>query len=297
MGGLISLDEASHIMIWPVAPDYYTKHGAIYPKDGWQADQYASLTEPDLFLSFARLGAHGEPSEARVLKWVRKHGLLRRADYEGLHSSFLKRDVQLPVGNELITLKAYELNQAPMSVREFREEAREAHSYLTLLESIRSGDIKSLRSRISIEQIDLLSEQGQQYSMRCMALDGRPIPLVGAPPADATLTDEWVLLDATLCLEHAVESKIKDVRLGFAPNFGHPRPLSTFRPRLVAECPDLYSALYYQFARFIADERSWTNCVVCGLPMSRTRSNRQTCSDACRKEKSRRNKAAREASA
>jgi predicted nucleic acid-binding Zn ribbon protein len=91
-----------------------------------------------------------------------------------------------------------------------------------------------------------------------------------------------------------VESKMKDIRLAFTHDFVHPRPFSTYRPRLVASCPDLYSALYYQLACLIEDKRPWMNCVICGLPVPRTRSNRETCSAACRKAKSRRSKATRE---
>jgi predicted nucleic acid-binding Zn ribbon protein len=63
-----------------------------------------------------------------------------------------------------------------------------------------------------------------------------------------------------------------------------------------ADCPDLYSALYYQLARLIVDERPWTNCANCSYPMILTRPNRKTCSDACRQAKRRRSKATRESS-
>ncbi len=101
MGGLFNEREALHAIGWPVAPDYEIRHGIIYPKDSRQADWYAPLAEPGLFLGFARLGAHGEPSQDRILKWVRKHGLLRRANYED-NPRLLTKSTQIDVGNELV---------------------------------------------------------------------------------------------------------------------------------------------------------------------------------------------------
>lgn len=287
MGGLIDRDEASATIAWPVAPDYEIKHGIIYPK-GWEADRYAPLREPDLFLSFARLYAHGEAAEDRILTWIRNRGLLRRADPTSAHAR-LEEDVSVLVGREHVTVRAYELNQAPTTLKEFKAEVYQAYSCLTLLESIRSRDIIRLRSRITFERI-LIAGPGQ-LTAEVVALDGEPIPYCGGPLPE--LSEESLLLKAVCCLNRIVESKIKDIRLAFTHDFEHPRPFSTYRPRLVASCPDLYSALYYQLACFIEDKRPWMNCVICGLPLPRTRSNRQTCGDACRKEKSRRSKATR----
>jgi hypothetical protein len=289
VGGLISFREASDILLWPVAPDYEIKHGVIYPKGGWRAERYAPLREPDLFLSFARLGAHDNPSEGQILKWARKHGLLKRADPERALRA-LEEDVPVLAGREQVTVKAGESNQAPMSIEEFRAETRKAYSYLTLLESIRSRDANGLRFRIGFRRIPI-SGPGE-LTVETVALDGRPIPYCGGAPPE--LTDEFLLLKAVCCLVHDVEWKLKDIRLAFTHDFEHPRPLSTYRPRLTVVCPDLYSALYYQFARLIADERPWMNCEVCGSPILRTNSRRKTCGAACRKEKSRRGKAARE---
>jgi hypothetical protein len=44
-------------------------------------------------------------------------------------------------------------------------------------------------------------------------------------------------------LNHIVESKMEDIRLAFTHDFKHPRPFSTYRPRLVASCLTLYSGL------------------------------------------------------
>ena len=89
-----------------------------------------------------------------------------------------------------------------------------------------------------------------------------------------------------------MEAQLQDVRLRFAADY----LAASRRTRLAPDCPDLYSALYYQLARLIVDERPWTNCANCGYPMLLTRPNRKTCSDACRQAKRRRSKATRESS-
>lgn len=286
ISGLIGQDEASDIIGWPVAPDYEIKYGIIYPK-GRHRYRQPSLTDLDLFLSFARLAAHGEPSGDRILKWVRKYGLLRKADPRSVFYD-LEEDVKLPVGRELLTVRAHHTNQAPMSLEEFRQEARHAYMCLSLLESIRSGDIDSLRTRISLKRVDPPGKPGQGSSGHVI-LGGHHIPVVFS--MDEKLTDERVLFAAERGLECIVEAQLEDVRLRFARNYQAPS-----RARLAPDCPDLYSALYYQLARLMTDERPWTNCVVCGWLMIHSRPNRKTCGDACRKEKSRRNKATGESS-
>jgi predicted nucleic acid-binding Zn ribbon protein len=119
-------------------------------------------------------------------------------------------------------------------------------------------------------------------------LGGHPIPFTFS----TELTDERVLDAAKHGLECIVEAQLQDVRLRFAADY----QAASRRTRLAPDCPDLYSALYYQLARLIVDERPWTNCANCGYPMLLTRPNRKTCSDACRQAKRRRSKATRESS-
>src|SRR3712207_4737460 len=131
-----------------------------------------------------------------------------------------------------------------------------SHSCLTLRESIRSRDTGRLRTRITFERIPIASPG--QLTVEVVALDGEPIPYCGGPPPE--LTDAFLLLKAVCCLNRIVESTLKDTRLAFTHDFEHPRPFSTYRPRLVASYPDLYSALYYQLACSMADRRPWTHC-------------------------------------
>lgn len=261
------------IIGWPIAPDYVLKHGVIYPKDGWRfSHRIPSLTDPALFLSFARLGAHGDPSEAQILKWVRKNGLLRKAAGPPHHFT-LHEDVRLPVGNELLTREKYDINQAPMTLKEFREHVRHAYMCLRLLEDVRSRDVGGLRSRISLKRNDPGDSSGDAI------IGSHHLPL----PMDEDPTDERVLLVAELGLELIVETQLQDIRLRFTADY----QAASRRKRLGIDCPDLYSALYYQLARFMADERPWGTCAACGRSMILSRPDRKTCGDACRKEKSR----------
>jgi hypothetical protein len=291
MGGLIGQEEALDIIGWPVASDYEIKHGIIYPK-GRHRYRYPSLTDPDLFLSFARLAAHGDPSGDRILKWVRKYGLLKKANPESILLELevdVVRKVKGSGERQALIPKAYIINQAPMSIEEFRDEAHHAYMCLKVLESMRSGDTDGLRSHISLNRIDPPGRPGQGSGGHVI-IGRHDIPIIFS--MDEGLTDERVLFAAEFGLECIVEAQLKDVRLRFARDY----QATSRRPRLAADCPDLYSALYYQLARLIADERPWTNCVVCGRPMIRRRRDHKTCGKACRKEKSRRSKARRESS-
>ena len=46
--------------------------------DSWSPNR--PLADPNLFVSFAKLGASERPSESKCLRWVQKYGLLQRKD-------------------------------------------------------------------------------------------------------------------------------------------------------------------------------------------------------------------------
>ena len=95
MAGLLSSETAKEVCLWYRARDYRIFGETILPYDpGERGPRWVyPLTNPDLFLSFARLGGGGKPSRGQVLSWVRENGLLRREDYtEGHHSDGTKDD-------------------------------------------------------------------------------------------------------------------------------------------------------------------------------------------------------------
>jgi hypothetical protein len=265
---LIGLDEALDVGRWPVAERYDVWKGHLYPQ-GYLFTWSVPLVEPDLFLSFARLAARGEPSKAGIRAWVHRHGLLSRADED-------REDVFLDDGT---------LNQA-MTLEDFRAEARAAYKALTLLEAIRGKNYEALRARLSYSKDGVrpaIVNRGSYLADVC--LDGEPIPR--AVSADHVLSDDDVLSASQVGLEFMVERKLTGVRLSFGRDYKHPRPLSSYRSRLVPKCPDLRSALWLQLGFLIEDKRLLRNCEVCGMPFPLTRPDRWVCNPTCRKAKSR----------
>jgi hypothetical protein len=291
MTRLLSLEESVDISLWFVASDYRIYKGQIHPyHSGEKAPKWSlPLSHPELFLNFARLGAGGDLWEDRIplsddqiLHWVREYGLLRRKNPE--------YDRRAEDG---------EPNQAPMSLDNFRLEVRQAYRALRLLEQIRSGDFEGLRERIDCERIyrrnssGYYGGKGTATNRALITVDGLQTPLhvfADEEPSDVTVT-EW----ATQALEYFVEQKLSRVRAAFVHNTSHERPISTilgdvpYRPRLTLRCPDLESALWFQLAAFIEDKRRLQYCEECGRLFTYRSSKKKTCSDRCRKAKSRRN--------
>lgn len=266
--GLIGFDGAVFSCTWQVAEDYFVYGNEIRPDD--QADlfkqtMYSPLADPNLFLSFSRLGARGDHlPQALALRWVRKHGLLRLKD---------------PRVDRL-----YLNNQASITVADFREEARRAHEALTIFEAIRTKNWDELRPRLSRKP----SDPSRESSSDQVYLDGQPIPVLFE--ADRELSDEAVYVAAVNGLEAFVQARLENVHLVFDHYSGHPNPVEVYRPRIVVSVPDLHAAIWCQLASLMADARPAKFCQVCKGPIIRPRSNQKTCSAACRKEKSRRSR-------
>jgi hypothetical protein len=275
---LFNFDEAVDVCIWFVAKRYRLIQGLIYP-DGLSVRVTQPLSHRNLFLSFARLAAHGQPSERRILAWVHQHGLLRRKDYERF------RHVRDRNGER-------QANQKAMTVEEFRQETRRAYKALTLFQDIRSKDYQALRSRLRSEELSYRDRHGIDRLIYRAYLDNEPLPNEEGWPLTGEYPDSLALVVATSGLEYIVEQQLSDARLHFVKDVRHPRPLSnlidlTYRPRLSPRCPDLHSALWYQFAALISDKHPWENCIICGMPFPQTRKDRKVCGGACQKQKER----------
>jgi hypothetical protein len=233
--GLIGPVEAVQAGLWFRAERYRTYRGEIHP-DGWRVGTTMPLADSDLFLSFARLGAHGAPTEVSVMSWIGKHGLLKLRDPE--------RWKRLEDGTP---------NQAPMKIEDFRAEVRKAYVALTLFEQIRSRDIDALRGRVGRERVYLTNPPANwpsrdgSTSLAMVTIDS--VPTTVETSADEELSDEYVLSLAVHVLEDIVEQKIRHygVTLVFSENDDHPRPLSpsggwgwtSYRPELTLNCLNL----------------------------------------------------------
>jgi predicted nucleic acid-binding Zn ribbon protein len=274
MRGLIGSWEAMMAFSWPVARRYVLRDGKIRPD--FEAGELkpslnSPLTDSDLFPSFSRLGALGDGlSEDAILRWVHKYGLLQVKD---------------PNAN----LLAAE-NQAPVTPSEFREEASHAYKASTLLNAIHSEDYGALRSRISCEPIDPPRGSGESRPAYASGpayvyVDGLPILMMRARGGEPT--DKMVRTEAKFGLESFVSLRLKRLDLVFDAESGHPRPHEVYRPKLVVHIPDLWRAIWYQFALLMSDTRPVKYCEVCEGPIFRPRSDQTTCSARCRKRKSR----------
>jgi hypothetical protein len=93
------------------------------------------LDHGDLFTSFAKLAAHGEPREAKIRKWVERFGL-------PVQGSRPEPEEILPEG----TLSKFK--PMSMEVHQFREEAKHAHELLDLYLVIRRREPMAIRTRV-----------------------------------------------------------------------------------------------------------------------------------------------------
>jgi hypothetical protein len=283
--GLIGPVESVEISQWFVAEQgYEIREGSIHPR-GSGRKRTQPLADPDLFLSFARLGARGAPSDESIRSWVDKYGLLKRKDPDCLYSRF---------GDGT-------LNQARITLREFKAEVRRAHDALTLLQQVRNQEYDKLRERIGRQPIYYLNSpagyprKDGRSRFATVILDGQEVPVVRVL-ADGELSDEDTLAAAVRSLEYLVELRMfgAGVMLAFTADFDHPRPLApssrgfpAYRPRLTPRCPDLDGALWFQFAALMEDRRPWRNCEGCGHLFIATRPDKRVCKPTCRSKKKR----------
>ena len=124
--------------VWLVADEYgYDESNNIVVKKVGAPAATRPLEDPELFLSFARLWARGEPSRKRVLSWVNKYGLLTLE-----HSDRPLLDPDRRV------------NQAPIALKKFRAEALRARSALDLYTNLYEGGVGALKERIGVLRED-----------------------------------------------------------------------------------------------------------------------------------------------
>jgi hypothetical protein len=276
--------ESVEISLWFVAKrGYDIREGKIYPQ-GAGCKPTQPLEDPDLFLSFAMLGARRGLSDESILSWVDEYGLFQRKEADHPYPR----------------LQDGKINQAPITVRQFKSEVRKAHEALTLLRQIRDKECDKLRKRLGYRRIyyadppDGYPRKDGSSRFAKVVLDGKELPVQVL--ANGELSNEDTLAAAVRSLEYLVEQRMygSGVMLAFGTNFDHPRPLSpstpgfpAYRPRLTPRCPDLEGALWFQFAALMEDRRPWRNCEGCGQLFIATRPDKWVCKPACRSKKKR----------
>jgi hypothetical protein len=303
--------------------------------DSWMPTR--PLADPNLFVSFAKLGASERPSERKCLRWVQKYGLLRRqhvsqgwaivgredtgrdisdpdrrkAEARRLAYAKARRSLLVKLdefGASLDELSSEErevfdervrkrasngawfeemklrpaverrtLNQAPISLDDFRTEVSNAHSALGLYKVLRERDVGELRARVEAAR-----EKKKEAHVVFSEVDKG---LVGI--GDAVLTTQWtdtLVFRAAMILEMFVKQKVASVRLGFFDPVDRPVKASVYTPVQSWNCPDLLSAVYLQFYLWMIKAWPIHICAYedCSKPFPATRKDKIYCSDNCR---------------
>ncbi len=308
---------------WPRAEQYVVAAGWIRPEGQrreedkkntatfFNAVRRSPLSDPELLPSFAKLGFHGLLSgrhERRIRDWVSKYGLLARekTDHDG--------DTDLDGG---------QVNQKPMPIEEFVQEARFARDLQRLYFDIRMGNSESIKSKINNPRSAIERELASDARVRIVASPASRVPSEDSIPSEdpiaaalafATLNvsasysraPNALLWHAERVMCRLLSQKLDGVRLRVASGFGlleefgtRPigsvdpqelaearRPPARYRPIISWSCVDLRSAIYLQFLLQVTNDRPMQTCAnrVCGAPFTPTRSDQVYCTKTCKQQ-------------
>ena len=249
----------------------------------------APLGKRDLFTSFAKLAAHGEPTEKKIERWVGRFGLP-------------VWDVRPEQVDEGTRNTVSEYKPMSMGVKDFRREARFANDLLHLYALIRGRDAAPIKSKLRVlrSNLDQASALDQMFyekyraNMRSLLHEARDMRtdsfrkafpsgehepgLRGTRARLREFVDMVTLLSAQSALGDITTSLVSNVELrvgvqraqGLAPSY---------------ECPDLLSAIYLQFYLLVTKNKVPRFCEnpACGELFFPTKSNQRHCHGAaCR---------------
>lgn len=256
--------EEAVTLSWDVRRYALSVNGEVYVAGKDVLRTGFPLADDDLFLSFARLGAQGNPSPNRVLGWVRQHGLLTLGD-DGRGG------------------------QAPISLTDFRAEVRQAHGMLRLYAELKGGDAKAVAERLEAARPPFDVARGRDWRLNSR---------FGAVRYMLRNTQEMLREDVDLfagydALAEALTSRLDGVTIRLDASFPDLTALTKDAPKISESaygltqgwsCPDLLSGLYLQFYLMIYKNRRMRRCdsPICGLPFPLTRTDKRFCNDTCR---------------
>jgi hypothetical protein len=289
VAGSFKFDEAwlGEIMVWPQAPRYKVVAGWIDLEPGSNLRQFpppAPFADPDLALSFARLGARGEPSARGIEKWISRYGLLSRQD-EGLPGDRILEDGRV--------------NQKPMEVYEFTREVFRFRDLLRLYAEIRGGDVTAVTQRIH-EPHSTVDQELADYVRPALSEDSpfwerQDRFLV----ALNSLSLNCVMALADRFLADQLSASLDGVRLRTVPGFQIPHgasredqrslmmslmksPSSRYRLGFSWHCPDLISAIYLQLFLLATKNTPMRFCKACQTPLPAKPKHKRFCNPTCR---------------
>jgi hypothetical protein len=263
MERIVDRDEFRSRPKWPVAEEYDIddSRNVVVKKTG-EYDITTPLEDPDLFLSFARLGARGRPSDESILGWVSEHGLLTLED-EGKYS---------------VSYLWEQLKQAPISLDEFVAEVLRARSALNLYTTLNEGSVKDLKEMIRTireanRQMKPLSEMDYYFYEKWRSITDEP-----------SWSDGMLQFMAIIQLEVFVKSRLAKVRPAFWGAMHPETPPNAYKPAPSWHCPDLLSSIYLQLYLWMTSSLPMRRCAnpACGTPFLVTRKDKRVCSHTCR---------------
>jgi hypothetical protein len=253
--GMLDSFEAREVFEWPetsqcqIITDSITRQRSILIEP---SKLYAvrPLEEPSFFLSFARLGSRGEPSESKIRDWVLRYGLPMRVSGD---------------------TRSDESAATYMPVTQFREEVKRAYGLLTLYADIKGRNLSAVRSRIADPKSPLddglvATRQSSDYRYLLDWVE------VGALEEDGP-----ELFLAFRALSDTLADLMTGVRVRLDVVMPS-RALQAYR------CTDLLSALYLQFYLLVIEQKPMHYCEhpTCGLPFPAKPKHRRFCSRTCK---------------
>ncbi len=263
MERIVDRDEFRSRPKWPVAEEYDIDDSrTVVVKKTGDWDVTTPLEDPDLFLSFARLGARGRPSDESILGWVSEHGLLTLEDE----------------GKDSVPYLWEQLKQAPISLDDFVAEVLRARSALNLYTTLNERSVKDLKEMIRTISEDYrgmkpLSEVDDYFYEKWRGI-----------PDEPSWSDGMLQFMAIIKLEVFVKSRLANVRPAFWGAMHPETPPNAYKPMQSWDCPDLLSAIYLQLYLWMTGSLQMRRCIIptCGTPFPVTRANRRVCSPSCR---------------
>ena len=176
------------------------------------------------------------------------------------------------------------LNQAPISLDDFRTEVSNAHSALGLYKVLREREVGELRARVEAAREKKKEDPHVVLSEVDKGLAGdKDLAGIG----DGVLTTQWtdtLVFRAAMILEMFVKQKVASVRLGFFDPVDRPVKAPVYTPVQSWNCPDLLSAVYLQFYLWMI--KAWPMHICenerCSMPFPATRTDKIYCTDTCR---------------
>jgi hypothetical protein len=288
--GLVDVFESSYMLVQPRPEEVNIENDSI--RVSYSARRtIRPLDHSDLFTSFAKLAAHGEPREAKIRRWVERFGL-------PVQDSRSELEVVVPEG----TLPKYK----PMSleIHQFGEEAKHAHELLDLYLVIRRREPMAIRTMVREMNSRKRSRYGEasrldrefldRYKANQRSLedsgDRRVSSYREASPASKVASGiagtrarhrEFVemvtILSAQSALADILTGLVSNVQLRVGVQRGEGLVPSW-------HCPDLLSAIYLQFYLLVTKSKPIRFCKspACRQAFVPNSGKQIYCNDSCR---------------